>query len=131
MVIAQSAHLQTASARHQPSPSSWSRSPGATFIMPVPPFTDEQFIITTTGNPAQRIHHHGHRKPHRRYHTRPRCIETGTMVEVRSGGYRTCQVSEGSNMGAYQSVLGIDQCSWCDGWYTSGVGGMGDLLCDQ
>ena len=28
------------------------------------------------------------------YHTRPRCIETGTMVEVRSVGFRTCQVSE-------------------------------------
>ena len=37
-----------------------------------------KYIITTTGNPAQRIHDHGHRKPHRRYHTRPRCIETGT-----------------------------------------------------
>ena len=31
-------------------------------IMPVPPFTDEHFIIIiTTGNPAQRIHDHGHR----------------------------------------------------------------------
>ena len=30
-------------------------------IMPTPPFTDEQFIIITTGNPAQRIHVHGHR----------------------------------------------------------------------
>ena len=32
------------------------------FIMPAPPFTDEHFIIIiTTGNPAQRIHDHGHR----------------------------------------------------------------------
>ena len=125
-----SVHLPTASARHQPSPSSWSPSPGATtFIMPTPPFTDEQFIIIiTTGNPAQRIHDHGHRKPHRRYHTRPRCIETGTMVEVRSGGYRTCQVSEGSHES--MTGLGIDQCSWCDEWY-SRVGAMGDLLGDQ
>ena len=31
-------------------------------IMPAPPFTDEHFIIIiTTGNPAQRIHDHGHR----------------------------------------------------------------------
>ena len=38
------------------------RAPQHSFIMPTPPFTDEHFIIIiTTGNPAQRIHDHGHR----------------------------------------------------------------------
>ena len=83
MVIAQSAHLQTASAGHQPSPSSWLPSPGANISSQPRAIPHNGSMTTGTESPIVGI-----TTDQDALRPAPR------MVEMRSVGFRTCQVSE-------------------------------------